>query len=183
MFLQSLGKYLDDKASSGSSTRCTPTPGRVCSHYARWMAEHEYPYLDRPEILEYPTETWAAQDMRKSEVFEFAALRATERPSANAFRDRSQVFFRACIEGLEARPTRSLCRPVAVLMGTGWQQAWFQRFPKQRPPACAMPSDFGVPEMFTPQKTIAMRRAVLIGGTAVLATLAALIYAVARLLG
>ena len=29
-------------------------------HYARWMADNEYPYLDKPEILEYPNETWAA---------------------------------------------------------------------------------------------------------------------------
>ena len=45
-------------------------------HYARWMAGHERPYLDRPEILEFPTETWDAQDMRKSEVFDLAALHA-----------------------------------------------------------------------------------------------------------
>ena len=139
-------------------------------------------YLQKPELLEFPTETWAAQEIRKSDVFELAAYYASDATERDAFRDRSQVFFRACIDGLEARPTRSLCRPVAVLMGTGWQQAWFQRFPNERPPACAMPSDFGVPETFTPQKTIAMRRAVLIGGIAVLATLAVLIYAVARLL-
>ncbi len=46
-------------------------------HYARWMAEHEYPYLEKPEILEYPTETWAAQDMRKSEIFDYAARHTT----------------------------------------------------------------------------------------------------------
>ena len=46
--------------------------------YADWMAEHEYPFLDKPEKLEFPTETWAAQDMRKVEVFQWAARHGSE---------------------------------------------------------------------------------------------------------
>lgn len=179
MFLQSLGKYLAHKETLGQLDHRYAYARASLLHYARWMREREYVYLDKPELLEFPTETWAAQEIRKSDVFELAAYYASDATERAAFLDRSQVFFRASVEGLEARPTRSLCRPVAVLMGTGWQQAWFQRFPDERPPACAMPSDFGVPETFTPQKAIAMRRAVLIAGAAGLAGLAALIYAVA----
>ena len=49
----------------------------VLLHFARWMADHERPYLDRPELLEFPTETWAAQDIRKSEIFDLAARHAS----------------------------------------------------------------------------------------------------------
>ena len=34
-------------------------------HYATGMAEHEYAYLDKPEILEFPNQTWSGQDLRK----------------------------------------------------------------------------------------------------------------------
>ncbi len=37
-------------------------------NFANWMVENEYPYLDKPEILEYPNDTWTAQDLRKAHV-------------------------------------------------------------------------------------------------------------------
>ena len=37
------------------------------------MAENEYPFLEKPEKLEYHNETWAAQDIRKCNVLLFAS--------------------------------------------------------------------------------------------------------------
>ena len=86
MFLQSLGCYLDYKAERGEIDSMYAYSRANLLHYARWMADHEYPYLEKPEILEYPTETWAAQDMRKSEIFKYATKHATgEGLSAKAF--------------------------------------------------------------------------------------------------
>ena len=76
MFLQALGKYLDHKAERGDLDAVYAYARASLLHYARWMADHEVPTLSRPEILEYPNETWAAQDMRKCEVFQFAAKHA-----------------------------------------------------------------------------------------------------------
>src|SRR5690606_39525621 len=52
----------------------------ACSHalrslraFADWMTVHERPYFERRELLEYPTETWVAQDLRKADVFYWAA--------------------------------------------------------------------------------------------------------------
>src|SRR5262249_19709435 len=77
MFLQALGRYLDYKAELGELDFLYAYARASLLHYCRWMTEHEYPYLDKPEKLEYPTETWAAQDMRKSEVFKYAAKHAS----------------------------------------------------------------------------------------------------------
>ena len=77
MFLQSLGKYLDYRAELGRLDAGYAYARETLLHFARWMAEHEYPYLEKPEVLEFPTETWPAQDMRKSEVFKYAALHAS----------------------------------------------------------------------------------------------------------
>src|SRR5712691_2030628 len=88
-------------------------------HYARWMAANEYPYLEKPEKLEFPTETWAAQDIRKSDVFYLAALHA-----AGAERDmlveRARYFHRTSIETLQEMSTRAFARPVAVLLTSGF---------------------------------------------------------------
>lgn len=179
MFLQSLGKYLDHKVDLGEID-VEYAHARACLlHYARWMAEHEYPYLDRPEILEYPTETWAAQDMWKSEVFDFAALHAegADRPR---FRERAEFFFRASSEQLSAMPTRSLCRPVVLMLSHGWRRAWFaDNADERRPRPTKLPSKFEPRAPFVPQKTLAMKRAkicVVVGGGLLTAIIALIVW-------
>src|SRR5207253_1959466 len=46
--------------------------------YAAWMADHEVPYFDQAEKLEFPTESWAAQELRKANVLRLAAAHADE---------------------------------------------------------------------------------------------------------
>ena len=56
------------------------------------MAVRERPYLDHAEQLEFPTETWAAQDMWKSDVFKFAAKHASGEERGR-FLERAEFFF------------------------------------------------------------------------------------------
>ena len=65
VFLQVLARYLDYRVELGLIDSHYAYGRAALIHYARWMVDHEYPYLEKPAILEYPTETWAAQDMRK----------------------------------------------------------------------------------------------------------------------
>ena len=37
------------------------------------MVAYEYPYLTKPEVLEYPNQTWSGQDLRKVDILSFAA--------------------------------------------------------------------------------------------------------------
>ena len=39
---------------------------RALLHYAQWIADNEYPYLDKPDILEFATETWIGQTYAKA---------------------------------------------------------------------------------------------------------------------
>jgi hypothetical protein len=100
-------------------------------HYARWMAAHEYPYLEKPERLEFPTETWGAQEIRKSDAFYLAALYADGDERAR-FIERGAFFFRTSVETLEQSATRSLARPVIVLLSSGLLHAWSQEHPDAR---------------------------------------------------
>ena len=130
MFLQALGRYLDFKAERGQIDRMYAYARASLRNYARWMAEHEYPYLDKPEILEYPTETWAAQDMRKSEVFEAAARVADTSEEREKFLERSRFFFESSTTTLARMPTRSLARPVVLLLSNGLARAYSAAQPR-----------------------------------------------------
>jgi hypothetical protein len=87
--------------------------------YAGWMLIHEYPYLEKPEILEYPNETWAAQDLRKSVIFYYAALYGPA-GQVQAFKERAQFFYDAASSELGKHASCSLTRPVVLMLQNGW---------------------------------------------------------------
>ncbi len=185
IFLQALGKYLDHKAERGQLDSAYAYARASLLHYARWMAAHEVPTLSRPEILEYPNETWAAQDVRKCEVFQFAARHAAGAEKAT-FLERAEFFFRDSVARLSAFETRTLARPVVLMLSFGHTRAYFQKRPDDTaPPPAVTVSDFGRPEVFVPQKAIAKKRAkrLAAGGAAcgVLAVVGLMAWLVSRL--
>lgn len=182
MFLQSLGKYLDYKIDRGELDQMYAYGRESLLHYARWMAVNERPYLDKPEILQYPTETWPAQDIRKSDAFNYAAKHASAE-ERGAFLERAQFFFRYSVTKLRSMPTRSFTRPVVVLLTSGLLDGAFQRDGAiAAPPPAGTVTSFGQPKVFVPQRARAIRRArALIAACAVLALLAAVLVAYAWL--
>ena len=128
------------------------------------MCENEYPYLTKPEILEYPTETWAAQDMRKCEVFQWASLHVTGEIRAKLL-ERAKFFFDYSTKTLSKMETRTFCRPVALLLSNGYSRAWFlneESITCLPPVDLGVSEDFGQPTEFVPQKIQAIKRAKLI---------------------
>ena len=181
VFLQALGRYLDEKALRGEIDERYAYAQASLLHYAHWMAANESLYLDKPEILEYPTETWAAQDMRKSDVLQFAARHA-DVPDRAGFLKRADYFHGEALRMLSERATRFTARPRVLLMLCGYMRAAFQLGTDGgRAPRPERSVDFGLPIAFTPQKAIAKQRlvrialaAVLVGGIAVALTVVAL---------
>lgn len=182
MTLQALGEYLDYKIELDEFDEQYAYARLTLLHYARWMAKHERPILDTPEKLQYPTETWAAQDMRKVEVFQFAAKHATDEERAK-FLERAEWFFNYVQNKLHEFPTKSLCRPVILMMRYGYSRNWWRLNPgagAPEPRVRKTADDFGTWRMFVPQKAKAIRRAkfvALTGGVCgVLVTMAILKY-------
>jgi hypothetical protein len=175
MFLQSLGKLLDHLAIDGRIDDQYYYARESLLAYARWMADHERPYLDHAEQLEYPTETWAAQDMRKCEVFQSAAKHATDGERARLF-ERATFFFDYSVKALASFATRGLCRPTVLMMVNGWSRAWFLEnlaaLPLPSPPPAI---SFGKPVPFVSQKIRAIRnlKRLLVAGGALVAIAAA----------
>jgi G:T-mismatch repair DNA endonuclease (very short patch repair protein) len=173
VFLQALGEYLERKVELGERDRMYGYARASLLHYARWMAEHEYPYLDRPEILEYPNETWAAQDIRKCDVLNLASRHA-DGDERRRFLERADFFFRSSTTTLAGMPTRVLTRPVVLMLTHGHTHAWFQ----MNTAAVGLPPadrdyGFGEPARFVPQATRALRRGLILAGMAIAVALGA----------
>lgn len=88
--------------------------------YADWMAIHEYPYLEKPEILEYPNETWAAQDLRKAVIFYQAARYADTEEQRRDFLEKARFFYDYAENELPNHPSSSFSRPVVLMLQNGW---------------------------------------------------------------
>ena len=151
VFLQALGRYLLVKEELGSIDATYRYARASLLHYARWMAVHEYPYLDRPEELEYPTETWAAQEARKSEVFDLAAQHVSG-AERQRFLDKAAFFWRCATASLLDLPGHTLTRPIVLMLGHGFLRARMRHDPGPPAPADAGSSASGAPEVFVPQK-------------------------------
>jgi hypothetical protein len=168
MYLQALGKYLHWKIERGELDAMYAYGRDVLLHFARWMAEHERPYLERPERLEFPTETWAAQDIRKSEVFDYAARHAQGDDTAR-FTERAEFFFRYSIDTLATMPTRTLARPVVLMCVHGLLRAHARTHGVIPAPSAGddWASRWPAPEVFVGQKAKAKRRVRLLAAAAV----------------
>jgi hypothetical protein len=122
------------------------------------MRQHEYPYLEKPEILEFPTETWSAQDIRKSDVLAWAAL-CEQGAERQAFLVASKRFLDDVLTRLPGLPTCGYTRPLVLMLTRGYCYAWAAAHPElYLGPAPGGISD-PPPVRFEPQKVVALRRA------------------------
>ncbi|WP_017444348.1 hypothetical protein [Gayadomonas joobiniege] len=76
VLLQAVGRFLYIKTKNCAQDSDFYYARDALLNYAQWMLVHETPYLDKPDILEYPNHTWTGQEMRKVQVFVWAALYA-----------------------------------------------------------------------------------------------------------
>lgn len=150
VFLQVLGRYLDFKLERGITDYNFYYARESLLHYARWMLINEVPFSEVKHKLLIWTETWPAQDIRKSHVFDCAAKYSNE-PLRTQFFEKADYFFNRSIDEISKYDTRFLTRPLVVLMVNGVFHGAFKRkaesFPLMEP--CKI--DFGKPTRFIPQ--------------------------------
>jgi hypothetical protein len=166
IFLHVLGRYLDEKVVRRETDQMFAYARQALLAYARWMAEHESPYLHRRAELEYPTETWDAQELWKSEVFSYAA-RYAEPGERARFLERADYFFRYAVDALAAAPTRTLTRPMVLMLSRGLMHGYFERHAEVLDAPRGPAVSFGRPSRaFEPQKIRAKRHAMMAAGGA-----------------
>jgi hypothetical protein len=150
VFLQAVGRYLDLKIELKGYDKMYCYARESLLHYAKWMRDHEVCFSTKWETLEFPTETWPAQDIRKSNVFKFAAKHAQE-PLRSEFLQKSTFFFDKPLEDLFAFETKTLTRPLILLMTNTLMQTYFHHHPDEAAPQVECDYDFGQPQQFKPQ--------------------------------
>lgn len=150
MFFQALGKYLDLKCELGQPDRAFAYARASLARYADWMLAHETPFAARFDRLEYPTESWPAQDVRKSCVFDYAAQYGPVEQRA-AMSAAAERFFAESVRGVLSFDTRACARPLAVMLANGMQRARFRLHPPAAPSSAGESADFGRPSEFQPQ--------------------------------
>ena len=160
MYLQSLCRMIDVLEQTKGYERSFQYAVATLLHYARWMVKNERPILDHPERLQYPTETWAAQDIRKWHVLAYAAHWCPTKEEGRAMMERADWFYEYVMRTLDQFETKSLCRPVVLLLNFGWQRNGLrQRFERECPVGMVIDSRWPRFKIFIPQKQIAIKRA------------------------
>lgn len=152
VFLSVLGRYLHFKAEADELDRMYAYAQTSLVRYAAWMVEHEVPYFDRPEKLEFPTETWAAQEFRKANVLRLASAHADE-PLRSRLIRRGDDLARRAWEDLIRFDHPATTRALALLLVEGTRDSYFAQCEGRISPRPATGHDFGVPEPFVPQRT------------------------------
>ena len=114
VFLQSLVRYLDIKSVNKEFDDAFyyARDGLLC--FAQWMLEHEYMYLDKPEILEYPNDTWTAQDLRKAHVLSAAYFYGNKHD--HTLLQKAEYFENEVSTRLEQSDTKTYTRIMVLLM-------------------------------------------------------------------
>jgi hypothetical protein len=157
VFLQVLGKYLDVKSELGELDAGWAYARGSLLAYAAWMLEREVPYAKVLDRTEYPTETWPAHDLRKSEIFGYAA-KYGEAASRPRFLEASSSYFQAAFEGLARFETRYCTRPLAIVLQSGATHAAWRSARGPAVPAALACLDWGRPSVFEPQAARVLRR-------------------------
>jgi hypothetical protein len=147
VLLTAVSKYIDKKRELGELDDGYLYAKSCLLAYAEWMLQHEYPYLDKPEILEYPNETWPAQDLRKSVIL-YHAARLSAPEKRDILLERARFFYEAARDELARHPTSSFTRPVALMLQNGWIGARLNGHTSEMPVYDPIASSFGRP---TPQ--------------------------------
>jgi len=125
VLLQAVGKYLDLKLERNQIDVSFHLARQSLLHYAIWMLENEYPYLDKPEILEFPTETWVAQELRKTGVFYYAAKYGPDNLKSR-FVEKANFFFQYAMLTLRNYKTRDCARSITLLLQNGQMPCYCQ---------------------------------------------------------
>jgi hypothetical protein len=90
------------------------------------MLKNEAPYLSKPEILEFPNQTWTAQDLRKANIFDAAAFYCTSNQQKHKFRDSAESFYLYVTQTLATESSLDYTRIQALLMQNSGYTSWFR---------------------------------------------------------
>lgn len=127
VFLQAVTRFLQLKETHQQVDESFQYAQQVLLNYTSWMLAHEAPYLDKPDILEYPNHTWAAQDIRKANLFFAAAYFAQNSAQQEQFIAKGEYFYQYVTQTLEKENTRDYTRILSILMQNHGAKSYYSQ--------------------------------------------------------
>ncbi len=151
VFLSVLARYLGLKAEAGERDAMYAYARSSLLALAAWMVDNETPYFDRPEKLEYSTETWAAQELRKANVLRLAAEHADD-PLRSRLISQGVALSERAWSDLLRFESRDAARAVALVLVEGMRDSYWRTHSVLRGPEPIDESHIGPVRAFIPQK-------------------------------
>jgi hypothetical protein len=127
VFLQAVVRYLLLKESRNTIDDDYWYARHGFMHYCNWMIDNECFYLEYPEKLEFPNDTWCAQELRKANLFYFAYYFSEDNHSR--YIKRAEEFYQYVTNHLSHSKEAHYTRILAILMQNNGVQQKFKNKP------------------------------------------------------
>ncbi len=145
VFLQAVARFLFLKESLNSIDEDYWYARHTLLHFGNWMYEHESFYLDTPEKLEFPNDTWCAQELRKANLFYFLSYFSED--NSKEFFEKGRAYYDYVSNRLHTSQESQYTRILALMMqNDGVQQKFSERAKSQIP---YEERDYGKPPKFS----------------------------------
>jgi hypothetical protein len=152
VFLLGLVRYLETKVERGELDAAYAYAQTSLVAYGRWMADHETLSSAKKALLEIWTESWPAQDLRKGLVLLHVARHVADPRERERLRARGAELFGAAVAELLEWETRTLTRPLVLVLRYGYKAAHLLAEPGPEPWPVVPAGDVGRPSGFVPWK-------------------------------
>lgn len=117
IYLQALSLYVSVKKAYNLEDEYTKKARLELFNYTEWMLLHETTFLSRSDELEYPNETWCAQDLRKAAIFAFVSNLTDNSEKKIRYMEKAVFFYNKSLDDIQNFKERQyLARPQALLM-------------------------------------------------------------------
>ena len=131
VFFLALGKYLHFKSFQCEDSMYEYAVASLI-HYGRWMLVNECPYFQHREQLEYPTETWLAQDLRKANVLRLAA--AWDADQKTAMLTKADEITETVLSEWQNDEHSITARSIAILLHESTREVYLRNRPDRNVP-------------------------------------------------
>ncbi|MCH8538582.1 MAG: hypothetical protein LAT66_12530 [Alkalimonas sp.] len=116
ILLASISKYLKTKQSLEQLDDNYDYAAASFLHYARWIANNEQLFLSVPEKLEYPNDTWLAQDIRKAMLLFQASCISSNTEERAWFAEEANKWLHLVVQQLSKSETLEFARIQIILL-------------------------------------------------------------------
>lgn len=151
VFLQAVARYLCLKESYQQIDDDYWYARHSFMTYLNWMRTEEGFYLDTPEKLEFPNDTWCAQEMRKANLFCFGWYFAAD--ADPEYLTRAEAFYHYIEQRLAQSPEAEYTRILALLMQNDGVRQKFRSRP--RSPVTWCDKHYGTQPSYNPKHIMA----------------------------